>query len=367
MPDEKEKLEGFMSEWKKKMENESQPSLIGETLDKLKTLEKENMDLKKKIAENAELLKKSEELIKSYSIEKEKLKLEKEELKTNFQMKINDLEKKNQEYGAKIRDLVKLLIEKEETVKTQEKQIDKLMDDMAKSSLVKPAIDQNMIEDLKKELNKRDSKIRQLEEKMSKLEQENEALNQQLVEKLKSLPVDFVVPIEESEKQVIEPSPPESSPKPLELLIQDLQSDLNRHKRMIKVLTQEKDKLQKMLMEGGISQPSEEINSLKKENEKLRKDVENLKNQLKESAKSLAEGTLTREYEEKIKELQVKIDEKNKIIAELKLSQPTSVEAPKGPMANLIEELQNTINKLKKTIREKDEKIIELNKMLSSL
>ena len=88
---------------------------------------------------------------------------------------------------------------------------------------------------------------------------------------------------------------------------------------------------------------------------------------MKESAKSLAEGTLTREYEEKIKELQVKIDEKNKIIAELKLSQPTSVEAPKGPMANLIEDLQNTINKLKKTIREKDEKITELNKMLSSL
>ncbi|MFX1446847.1 MAG: hypothetical protein ACFFCG_01775, partial [Promethearchaeota archaeon] len=72
MPEENEKVEDFISLWKKKLSTENTPSVIGE-------LQKENEFLRSKITANIELIAKSEEILKKALEEKEKLKVEKDE------------------------------------------------------------------------------------------------------------------------------------------------------------------------------------------------------------------------------------------------------------------------------------------------
>ncbi|MEJ2295245.1 MAG: hypothetical protein P8Y23_10810 [Candidatus Lokiarchaeota archaeon] len=49
MPEDNEKVEDFISLWKKKMdaENSNKPSVIGETLNKVDVLQQENQELRK--------------------------------------------------------------------------------------------------------------------------------------------------------------------------------------------------------------------------------------------------------------------------------------------------------------------------------
>ena len=54
------------------------------------------------------------------------------------------------------------------------------------------------------------------------------------------------------------------------------------------------------------------------------------------------------------------LDEKEKMIVELKSKQQSQPIVHKGPMSGLIEDLQNKINKLKITIEEKNKIIEEL-------
>ena len=75
MAEDNEKVEDFVSLWKKKMKTDpNKPSAIGETLDKLKDLDRENEVLRSKIKDNIDLISKTEEVFKSTIKENEQLK-----------------------------------------------------------------------------------------------------------------------------------------------------------------------------------------------------------------------------------------------------------------------------------------------------
>lgn len=366
MPENNEKIEDFISLWKKKMAMDNKtPSVIGETLNKLELLQKENEELRAKIAENIELITKSEEIIKKTVEEKERLKIEKQSASTEISMKLNEKEQENLELSAKVKSMVKLLLEKDEEIKSKETEILSLKSDLTTSQLeseipTKP-VNSALIEELQSELSKKKTQILELEQKISELNQENEALMAQQVEKLKSLPIDYVVPVESNEPSIIKPLPPETPSKPLELLCQDLQSDLNKYKKIIENLNNEKSQLKEVLENKGFKFSTQELEDLKRENVNLKRELSNLQIDLEKQSKQKEQPS---GLESQMRELEVKLSEKDDIIAQLKLSQTSQTDDSSGSMAGLIENLQSTINKLKLTIQEKDQKILELNKLM---
>ncbi|MHA2472458.1 MAG: hypothetical protein ACXAES_04420 [Promethearchaeota archaeon] len=61
-----------------------------------------------------------------------------------------------------------------------------------------------------------------------------------------------------------------------------------------------------------------------------------------------------------VEDLNEKLQEKDQVILQLKKSNLPQKIAPQGPMPGLVEDLQKKINKLKMTIEEKDKIIEEL-------
>jgi len=366
MPEDDEKIEDFISLWKKKMATDNKsPSVLGETLNKLELLQGENEQLRAKISENIELIRRSEDIIKKAVEEKEQLKLEKEEAATLINVKLHEIKQENLELSNKVKSMVQLLLEKDEEIKLKENEILSLKNEITFAQLeseqpVQPG-NAALIEELQTELSKKKAQILELNTKISELEGENEALLTQQVEKLKSLPIDYVVPVESTEPAVIKPMPPESLSKPLELLCQDLQTDLNRYKKVIEKLTNEKSQLRQALENKGFKFDPQELEALKTENDNLKKELSSLQNNLKKRSN---QKEIPLELESKLRELEAKISEKDEVIAQLKLSQTSQTDSASGSMAGLIENLQSTINKLKVIIQEKDQKILELNKLV---
>ncbi|TFG18111.1 MAG: hypothetical protein EU533_07930 [Promethearchaeota archaeon] len=96
---------------------------------------------------------------------------------------------------------------------------------------------------------------------------------------------------------------------------------------------------------------------LKKENEMLRKELLQLEKQ--KGSKAAAPDT----NDELLKDLQKRLEEKDNLIGKLqsvKISSPAS--PSEGPMAELIDDLQTKINKLKTALTEKNKIIEELKK-----
>jgi len=355
MPEENEKVEDFISLWKKKLSSEDKsPSVIGDTLNKMSSLKQENEELRKKIAQNLDLISRSEEVIRKAVGEKEKLKLEKEEAILEVNIRLKDLEQENLELSNKVKSMVKLLLEKDEEIKNQENQLSRLKGTGVSSDSI---INQSLIDDLKSELSRKTSQISELELKISGLTDENEVLHHQLVEKIKNLPIDYVIPVEDIE--VIKPQPPETHSLPLEQLCQDLQTDLNKYKKVIEKLTNDKSQLKQALENKGYKFDVEEIASLRTENEVLKKDLEDLQKSLKKETMAASQES-NLDFESKIKELEIKLREKEDLITQLKLSQAPQTITDSGPMAELVEDLQKNINKLKASLMEKDQKIAEL-------
>jgi len=353
MPEEnEEKVEDFISLWKKKLATENAPSLIGD-------IHKENEQLRNKIAANIELITKSEEILKKAVQEKEKLKIEKDEAVAEIGMQLNDLKQENSELGNKIKSMVKLLLEKDEEIKSKDKVILNL-ESQATTELGTGSMTENaIIDQLKSEISKKDIIVQNLEHKMTELSNEVERLNQDYDEELKSKPVDLAVQVSAPEQKVIKPMPPEISTIPLESLCQDLQSDLTKYKRIVENLKKEKNELKNALEGKDISLTDSEFEPLEKENELLKKKLAELQNSLNSSKKE-APIISSEEYGEKIQNLENKVREKESIIADLKLSgiSPTSEES--NPMAELVENLQKSINKLKITLSEKEKEITDL-------
>ena len=103
MPENNEKVEDFVSLWKKKMEDENKTSnAIGETLEKFKEVEEENERLRNKIQENIELITRTEEVIKKTIEENENLKKQIENSGVIDEKKLSEIQQENIMLNSKI-------------------------------------------------------------------------------------------------------------------------------------------------------------------------------------------------------------------------------------------------------------------------
>ena len=376
MPEDNEKVEDFISLWRKKMENEmKKPSVIGDTLERIKDVEKENEDLRNKIKQNIDLLSRTEIVIKETIEENERLKEQLKQKPIGSSVANEIIKQENIKLKEKIKQLERMNLEKDEELNEKEREIAELrIESYSTLRQQEPIVSDSestspnaLIEELQSELSKKKIMIIEFEESIeakdkniNELMEENKSLNEQLLEKLKSLPIDYVVPVEAIKEPEVQPQSPQSPSTTLELLCQDLQSDLNRAKGIIKQLTEERSELKQALDKGGIQLEPNEIKELKKENEDLRNEISKLQNSLKFKLEETKPATLVDTIENKVKDLQKRIKEKDTLITKLQTLKPAQKTIPSGPMADLIEDLQNRINKLKLTIEEKNKIIEEL-------
>jgi chromosome segregation ATPase len=364
MPDDNEKVEDFISLWRKKMENEGdKPSAIRDTLERIQEVEKENQLLRSKIQDNIDLISRTEQVIKNTLDENERLKAQLAQGGSGGGISVSDLQQKNKALNNTILDLEKKLANKEVELRARNNEkldLEAKLEAASKMVVSPPVIDtatpNAVLEELKSDLTKKQTQIDELQSKINQLTKENEGLNQQLieVEKSKSLPIDYVVPVEQPKPSVLKPQTTQPSTETLERLCQDLQQDLNKYKRNIDYLTKEKDDLKKAFEAGGFQLEPEELKELKRENETLKNDLFQLQESLKMKQQESPQTSV------QINSLQQQIKEKDLLIAELKSTQQPQLTIPKGPMSGLVEDLQNKINKLKSTIEEKNKIIEEL-------
>lgn len=371
MPEDNEKVEDFISLWRKKMETEiTRPSAIGETLERIQEVEKENEELRKKIKENIELFSKTEEIVKNTIEEKERLK---EQLKQAGMTGgvVRDVQQENMELNTKILSLEKNLTEKEIELRARNNEITDLKTKLDIVSRNQQSVDKfvpetdstvttALIDNLQSELSKKKTQIDELENRINALTEENEALNEQLVEKLKKLPIDYVVPVEQPKSSVIRPIPVRPSSETLEILCQDLQSDLNKYKRIVEKLNKEKSELQQAVEKGGFKLEPDEIKELKRENEELKTELSKIQESLIMRKEEVVPTTQVDDSEQLITDLQEQLKEKDRLIIELKTLQESQPIVHEGPMSGLIQDLQSKIRKLKITLEEKNKIIEEL-------
>ena len=189
MPEDKEKVEDFISLWRKKMDTESgKPSAIGDTLKKVQEVEQENEKLRNRIQANIDLISKTEEVIRKTIDENDKLK---EELKKTGSIggrDVVEIQQENLELSNKIKSLTLTITEKENNLNFKENEINelKLRVDEATSAVqfmadtaseTPPDISQELIEELKSELSKKKSQVSELEQKNVALSSEISNLN----------------------------------------------------------------------------------------------------------------------------------------------------------------------------------------------
>lgn len=372
MPEENEKVEDFISLWKKKMENGIEtPSAIGETIERIKQVEEENEQLRNKIKENIELITKTEVIITKTIEENESLKQQLKNVGMVDNVKVNDIQQENIMLNNKVISLEKNLTEKEVELISKINENNDLKRKLEAVSIASKEIESSttgkdfdvttaLIDNLKSELSKKKTQIDELGKKIGELTEENESLNKELLEKIKKLPIDYVVPVEEPKSSVIKPLSTKPSSETLEILCQDLQTDLNKYKKIVEKLNKEKSELAQTIESGGFQLEPEEVKIIKRENEELKNELSQIQISLQNKTQETTLTTQINEADKKIKSLQEQFEGKDRLIAELKAKQQSQPVVHEGPMSGLIEDLQNKINKLKLTIEEKNKIIEEL-------
>jgi len=366
MSEDNEKVDDFVSLWRNKMKNgKSKPSAIGETLEKIKEVEKENENLRNKIRENIELISKTEEIVKKTIEENERLNEEIKQAGMIGEVKVTEIKKENMELNNKFQNLNQNLTMKEEELKVAHNEINELKLQIENLSTIEESIPKTasetnsevtsaLIDDLQSDITKKKTKIADLEKKLMDLIEDNENLKGEI----KKLSIKDKTPAETPKTSVIKPLPIQTSPNTLEILCQDLQSDLNKYKRIVETLTKERSELQRNTDGSGLQLEVEELKELKKENEELKIHLSKIQESLKKKTEEELSTVPVDDLKEKIKELQNQLKERDHLIAELKLTTQTPVSVQRGPMSSLIEDLQSKINKLKISLEEKN-KIIE--------
>lgn len=395
-----EEGEDFISKLKKMKSDTKSPSVIAETLEKLETLEKENTDLKEKIENDAEALKnvtkEKEDLGNKFSMKADEiseLKRENYQLITEnkaFRSKMEEIEAAAKDGDLStasamskslVEDLQKKLTKKKKQVSdlqnkvnTLESQINNLKEGKAPSQDVveetppvkepetekASSIDKGLLDELSAELTKKKTLVRDFEVKIKKLTEEKESLNKQLEELKRGQDTDQVVPVEETPPPAAKAKNPAIESKTLDILIQDLQSDLNKYKKAIVKLKKENADLKKVQGKGDATVDDKEIKALKAENKSLKDEIVNLEKKLMAKAKEAPSGGVDAD---KITELEDELKERDKIIKELKASKTAEAPAPGGgSMTGLVDDLQSKINKLKLALKEKNKIIDELQK-----
>lgn len=374
MPEENEKVEDFISLWKKKMENDIEtPSTIGATLERIKQVQEENEQLRNKIKENIELITKTEVIITKAIEENESLKQQLKNAGMVDNVKVSDIQQENIMLNNKVINLEKNLTEKEVELVSKINEMDDLKRKLEAASTASKEIESStagkgsevttaLIDNLKSELSKKKTQVNELENRISELTEENEFLNKELLEKMKKLPIDYVVPVEEPKSSVIKPLSTKPSSETLEILCQDLQSDLNKYKKIVEKLNKEKSELAQTIESGGFQLEPEELKILKRDNEELKNELSQIQKSLQSKSQEAAWTTQINEADKKIKSLQEQLEGKDHLIVELKAKQQFQPIVHEGPMSGLIEDLQNKINVLKLTIEEKNKIINGLTK-----
>ena len=372
MPEENEKVEDFISLWKKKMENDIEtPSTIGATLERIKQVQEENEQLRNKIKENIELITKTEVIITKAIEENESLKQQLKNAGMVDNVKVSDIQQENIMLNNKVISLEKNLTEKEVELVSKINEMDDLKRKLEAASMTSKEIESSttgkdldittaLIDNLKSELSKKKTQVNELENRISELTEENESLNKELLEKMKKLPIDYVIPVEEPKSSVIKPLSTKPSSETLEILCQDLQSDLNKYKKIVEKLNKEKSELAQTIESGGFQLEPEELKILKRDNEELKNELSQIQKSLQSKSQEAAWTTQINEADKKIKSLQEQLEGKDHLIVELKAKQQSQPIVHEGPMSGLIEDLQNKINVLKLTINEKNKIIEEL-------
>ena len=374
MPEENEKVEDFISLWKKKMENDIEtPSTIGATLERIKQVQEENEQLRNKIKENIELITKTEVIITKAIEENESLKQQLKNAGMVDNVKVSDIQQENIMLNNKVINLEKNLTEKEVELVSKINEMDDLKRKLEAASMTSIEIESSttgkdldittaLIDNLKSELSKKKTQVNELENRISELTEENESLNKELLEKMKKLPIDYVIPVEEPKSSVIKPLSTKPSSETLEILCQDLQSDLNKYKKIVEKLNKEKSELAQTIESGGFQLEPEELKILKRDNEELKNELSQIQKSLQNKSQEAAWTTQINEADKKIKSLQEQLEGKDHLIVELKAKQQFQPIVHEGPMSGLIEDLQNKINVLKLTIEEKNKIINGLTK-----
>ena len=282
---------------------------------------------------------------------------------------VNDIQQENIMLNNKLISLEKNLTEKEVELISKINEINDLKRKLEAASMASKEIESSttgkdfdvttaLIDNLKSELSKKKTQIDELGKKIGELTEENESLNKELLEKIKKLPIDYVVPVEEPKSSVIKPQSTKPSSETLEILCQDLQTDLNKYKRIVDKLNKDKSELAQTIESGGFQLEPEEVKIIKRENEELKNELSQIQISLQNKTQETTLTTQINEADKKIKSLQDQFEGKDRLIAELKAKQQSQPIVHEGPMSGLIEDLQNKINKLKLTI-EKKNKIIE--------
>ena len=376
MTEEKENVEDFVSLWRKKIKDDpNKPSAIGETLLRLNEIEKENEELREIIKGNIDLITHTEEVVKKTIEENERLKSQLRDASTLEKGKIYAIQQVNQELNNKMKGFFQNIKEKEVEIQAKTSQIIDLnlkLEDTQKQivSLKEstPKTDtktNELINDLQSELTQKKSRIIELEKNISRLSVNISSLNEKLIEKEKLSSLDYVNPVETPKTQVIKPQPTQTSPNTLEMLCQDLQVDLNKYKKIVDKLNKEKSDLQNIIDTKGVKFEPEEIDELKKENEEIKIELSQLQENLRAKPKATPNLLSLIEAERLIEGLKEELKLKDQLIQETKASKPPeSISpqpiSPQQPMSNLIEDLQKQINKLKMMIEEKNKIIEEL-------
>ncbi|MHA1149834.1 MAG: hypothetical protein ACTSR8_16485 [Promethearchaeota archaeon] len=363
MSDEHEKVDDFVSLWKKKKAEQKAPSVIGDTLEKIaevearmNELEEENLELKRKIKANIDIIEKAESALKTGEVEIAELqdRLEKTELK--FKLELGEAKEEIDDLKNRIKNQEEMISERNGIIMGKDQEITELK---AKLYEIQQRDNtQELIESLQTDLSKKNSQLNNLEaeittlqDKVKDLTNDNKALNEQLKEKSAELISAQSKPSQASTS---------GSTKTLEILCQDLQSDLNKYKRIVKQLKDENSQLKAQAGAPPVSTDTSQAEELKKENEMLRKELLQMEKSLKQTEKPESKTSKT---EELLKDLQKRLEEKDNLIEKLQSAKTSSQSSDSsGAISGLVDDLQSKINKLKIALKEKNKIIEELKK-----
>jgi len=334
------------------------------------TKEKESLDLKLKELEKSGKVEKVQtpasgidmskgliEDLQSQLTKKKRQTAELEEKTNRLESQISQLTKEKGKAGVKPLEISKPEIIKPEITKPE----------TASEATVplNAEASKTLIENLTSELNKKKTQLVELNNKIKMLTQENKNITEELDDLKEKASASKPAPtVEVPQKPAKISEKADASSPTLNVLVQNLQSDLNKYKKIAAQLKEENEKMKKSVESGAAPSESGDVKQLKRENDALRSKIADLEKERKLEAEASGE-VLKSALEGKIKELEETIKKQEKTINDLKSSKPVAaeVEVKSGaPMAGLVGDLQSKLNKLKIELKEKDKIIEELKK-----
>ncbi|MEJ2248487.1 MAG: hypothetical protein P8Y70_01155 [Candidatus Lokiarchaeota archaeon] len=209
------------------------------------------------------------------------------------------------------------------------------------------------------DLEEKEREIRSLKDKMGFLRKEKLELQKELEKREKANSKNSsVIRVEDIREKVT----------PLDGLVKELQSKINKQEIVIQDLRKGKSDQEIQQLKEELKEQYELINSLKEENSKLKKELENVGTFSKSSDEKIVSNSLTEELQEKLNRTKRKVDTLEKIIANYeKIYEGTDYKQKIHQLESLIAKKDDRIDKLEKDISElKNQKKSEIPSMVSN-